>query len=147
MPATYADFDCPTCGAQVYDNTENKRNPRAPDFKCSDRNCDWVQWPERGSRARTDQRRNNADRVQGGGRQAPRSVQQDDRSSRIERQHSQEMALRYFALSANGEVPETKQLRDMISWFQRDIGHAPSAPSQREPEPPPPDDSDDEVPF
>lgn len=48
----------------------------------------------------------------------------DDRSSRIERQHSQEMSLRYFALS--GIKPDTTQLREMTSWFQRDIGNVPA---------------------
>ncbi len=47
----------------------------------------------------------------------------DPRSDQIMRQHSQEMALRYFAL--NGTVPSTVQLRDMTSWFQRDINHQP----------------------
>lgn len=48
---------------------------------------------------------------------------QDVREDCIRRQHSQEMALRYFAL--NGKVPTTKQLREMISWFQRDIDKSP----------------------
>jgi hypothetical protein len=54
----------------------------------------------------------------------------DDRSNRIERQHSQEMALRYFALSANGQVPDTKKLTEMISWFQRDVGRSPEKESE-----------------
>jgi hypothetical protein len=73
----------------------------------------------------------------------------DDRSSRIERQHSQEMALRYFDLG--NTQPNTTQLRDMTSWFQRDIGHTPSAPVTQQPEPPPPPqsepDDDEEIPF
>ena len=28
---------CPTCGGATWDNRETKRNPRAPDFKCRDR--------------------------------------------------------------------------------------------------------------
>lgn len=35
----------------MWDNRENKRNPRAPDFKCKDRNCDGVIWPPREGRA------------------------------------------------------------------------------------------------
>ena len=43
---------CPKCGGEMWDNRENKRNPRAPDFKCKDRNCDGVIWPPRdGARA------------------------------------------------------------------------------------------------
>ena len=54
----------------------------------------------------------------------------DNRSNRIERQHSQEMALRYFGLSANGQVPDTKKLTEMISWFQRDVGRSPEKESE-----------------
>ena len=36
---------CPKCGGRMWDNRASKRNPRAPDFKCRDRNCDGVLWP------------------------------------------------------------------------------------------------------
>ena len=38
---------CPKCGGRMWDNRLTKRNPRAPDFKCRDRSCDGVIWPER----------------------------------------------------------------------------------------------------
>jgi hypothetical protein len=38
---------CPVCGGPVWDNRESKRNPKAPDYKCRDKNCDGVIWPER----------------------------------------------------------------------------------------------------
>jgi len=38
---------CPKCGGDMWDNRENKRNPKAPDFKCKDRSCDGVIWPPR----------------------------------------------------------------------------------------------------
>ena len=38
---------CPICGGPCWDNRESKRNPRAPDWKCKDRNCDGAIWPER----------------------------------------------------------------------------------------------------
>jgi hypothetical protein len=59
----------------------------------------------------------------------------DDRSNRIERQHSQEMALRYFAIWETTNIT-TAKLRDMIDWFQRDVGRMP-APPQAKPEPEP----------
>ena len=31
----------------MWDNRESKRNPRAPDFKCKNRDCDGVIWPPR----------------------------------------------------------------------------------------------------
>jgi hypothetical protein len=38
---------CPICGGPMWDNRENKRNPKAPDFKCKDRECDGAIWPEK----------------------------------------------------------------------------------------------------
>ena len=38
---------CPVCGGRMWDNRSNKRNPRAPDFKCRDRGCDGVVWHAR----------------------------------------------------------------------------------------------------
>lgn len=35
----------------MWDNREGKRNPKAPDFKCKDRECDGVIWPPRGATA------------------------------------------------------------------------------------------------
>ncbi|HEX6600968.1 MAG TPA: hypothetical protein VF034_16755 [Gemmatimonadaceae bacterium] len=42
---------CPKCHGPMWDNREGKRNPKAPDFKCKDRNCDGVIWPPRDGRA------------------------------------------------------------------------------------------------
>lgn len=40
VPAT-----CPDCGSRVYDNSQTKRNPKAPDAKCSNgETCGWVGW-------------------------------------------------------------------------------------------------------
>lgn len=38
---------CPECGGPCWDNRLTKRNPKAPDFKCKDRNCEGVIWPPR----------------------------------------------------------------------------------------------------
>ncbi len=38
---------CPNCGGTMWDNRLTKRNPKAPDFKCRDRNCTGVVWPPR----------------------------------------------------------------------------------------------------
>lgn len=40
---------CPKCGGRMWDNRSTKRNPKAPDFKCRDRSCDGVIWPQRGA--------------------------------------------------------------------------------------------------
>src|SRR6476660_7311399 len=41
---------CPKCASRVYDNRGNKRNPKAPNGKCSNRACDYVIWPPRQTR-------------------------------------------------------------------------------------------------
>jgi hypothetical protein len=56
---------------------------------------------------------------------------QDDRSSRIERQHSQEQAIRYATLKGLTTIT-TEELRALIDWFQRDVGHVPSSLSSRD---------------
>ena len=109
----------------MWDNREKKRNPKAPDFKCKDKNCDGVIWPPKGQRPANGQQSTPVPP-----QRAASGNGNDDRSNRIERQHSQEMALRYFALSANGQVPDTKKLTDMISWFQRDVGRSPQKEQQ-----------------
>ena len=38
---------CPKCWGDMWDNRVGKRNPKAPDFKCKDRECDGVIWPPR----------------------------------------------------------------------------------------------------
>jgi hypothetical protein len=49
-PNSLADVDavsCPKCSGRTWDNRLTKRNPKAPDYKCRDRNCDGVVWPAR----------------------------------------------------------------------------------------------------
>lgn len=39
---------CPKCGAEMWDNREGKKNPKAPDFKCKKGPaCDGVIWSTR----------------------------------------------------------------------------------------------------
>lgn len=52
---------CPKCGGKMWDNRRErdgspKRNPKAPDFKCTDKACDGVIWPAK--EGRTAQGRN-----------------------------------------------------------------------------------------
>jgi hypothetical protein len=35
---------CPECDGRMWDNRENKRNPKGPDFKCKDRDCGKAIW-------------------------------------------------------------------------------------------------------
>lgn len=38
---------CPKCGGSMWDNRIGKKNRRAPDFRCMDKYCDGVRWPEK----------------------------------------------------------------------------------------------------
>ncbi len=46
-PLATGEPECPKCGGRMWDNRVSKRNPKAPDFKCRDRSCDGVVWPEK----------------------------------------------------------------------------------------------------
>jgi hypothetical protein len=48
-PLATAEPTCPECGGRMWDNRLTKRNPKAPDFKCRDRGCEGVLWPEKQS--------------------------------------------------------------------------------------------------
>ena len=47
--ATSVAPNCPKCQGPMWDNRVGKRNPKAPDFKCKDKECDGVIWPPRGT--------------------------------------------------------------------------------------------------
>ncbi len=106
----------------MWDNRDRKTNPKAPDFKCKDKeNCDGVIWPPRGKASS----QSPAPRQQAG---APR--QGDDRSNRIERQHSQEMAIRTCdLLITNGMISTPEELKvklkELTDYYQRDVGRMP----------------------
>ncbi len=36
---------CPKCSGLMWDNRAGKKNPKAPDYRCRDKNCDGVIWP------------------------------------------------------------------------------------------------------
>ena len=38
---------CPKCQGKMWDNRKDKKNPKAPDFKCREKTCDGVIWPPR----------------------------------------------------------------------------------------------------
>ena len=39
---------CGICGNDTWDNREGKRNPKAPDYKCRDKNCGGAAWMNEG---------------------------------------------------------------------------------------------------
>jgi hypothetical protein len=40
-------MQCPKCGGEMWNNIGRKKNPKQPDYKCKDKECDGVIWPER----------------------------------------------------------------------------------------------------
>jgi hypothetical protein len=105
----------------MWDNRANKKNPRQPDFKCKDKeNCDGVIWPPRGKAAAAAQPPATTGNLSASGQVKPA----DDRSNRIERQHSQHMFL--LVCQIKGSVPATtEEVRAGIDWWQRDISRIP----------------------
>src|SRR5690348_10004917 len=47
LPESAGKPGCPKCGGPMWDNRLSKRNAKAPDFKCRDRSCTGVIWPNR----------------------------------------------------------------------------------------------------
>lgn len=47
-PVKKSVMDCATCGGPTWDNREDKRNPKAPDFKCRDKECADAAWDNDG---------------------------------------------------------------------------------------------------
>ncbi len=37
-------MQCPDCGGAMWDNRQTKRNPKQPDFKCKNKQCDKAVW-------------------------------------------------------------------------------------------------------
>lgn len=51
MPTTY-EVTCPKCGAgNMWDNRDSKRNPKAPDYRCRDRDCDGAVWEKKAGKS------------------------------------------------------------------------------------------------
>lgn len=121
----------------MWDNRESKRNPKQPDYKCKDQDCGKAVWLDKKRKQHDDDLPSQESHPNGG---QPSPEYWDARNAAIERQHSQEMALRFFALA--GKLPSTPALREMISWFQRDIRNSPDKQSKPAPEP-----EDEEIPF
>jgi hypothetical protein len=38
-------MECPKCGGEMWDNRTKKTNPKAPDYRCKDKECEGRIWP------------------------------------------------------------------------------------------------------
>ena len=107
---------CPKCSGQMWDNRPKKRDGtfsmKSPDFKCKDKdNCDGVIWPEK--KANANYPVSEAEIPHSAWSPEEAKAKADTRSSRIERQHSQEMAIRWLELTAADAL---KELSTQDQW-------------------------------
>ena len=113
----------------MWDNRRDKRNPKAPDFKCKDRdNCDGAIWLDSKKTkipgANFSGPKSNGNRAYENGTNA-KDIYWQNKDAReaakdpvIVAQHSQDMALKYFNLT--GKPPTSlKDLAAMTDWFFR----------------------------
>ncbi len=115
---------CPQCSGSM----SPKQTPKGQVFECNQDNGQCLNakgypnsvWPKRGTA------QNAPPQAQAARGNVARSNGSDDRSNRIERQHSQEMAIRFFTLRGHTGV-STDELKTLIDWFQRDVGRTASA--------------------
>ncbi len=132
---------CPQCSGSM----SPKQTPKGQVFECNQDNGTCLNakgypnsvWPKRGSapaQAPAPTTKFHGGSYVGGS---------DDRSQRIERQHSQEMAIRWITLLTTLGVMPTedastpKKLRETIDFFQRDVGRTASATTATQQEPVP----------
>ena len=123
---------CPQCEGTMLSKAVNTAKGQATVWECNQDNGECLNdkgyptsvWPKSGRRqgaAPSPALRPAAARPQNNGN--------DARSNRIERQHSQSVALKYCEI-AQIDPSDTKKLVGIIDWFQRDVGRMPSTPPQ-----------------
>ena len=132
----------------MWDNRTSKKNPRQPDYKCKDRDgCDGAIWLDKKNSNGNGSAPNKSSNGNGSSgssakddywnRKEERDVQREERDiakqPRVERQHSQDMALRHISNGiAAGTItkenmPDTNALVALIDFFQADISRTPGS--------------------
>ena|SRR5216117_353346 len=116
-------MNCPKCEGPMWDNRAKKRNPKAPDFRCKDENCDGVIWPPKGEETESAPKRTWR-RTDTGWQAAGNGL--DERQRAIIRQHSQSMALEVLKLKqALNELTivdlTPAKLRMLADYFDDDV--------------------------
>lgn len=140
----------------MYDNRGKKRSGEykasAPDFKCKECGHMIGGFASKGGGNRGGGQQRSAPPQQRNNSAGSRSFPPRD-SNRIERQHSQEMAIRLVVATRKetgpGETiiddengnPDLKKLRFFIDWFQKDCAKMPES-QKRQPEPNPYEQAD-----
>ncbi len=130
-------MNCPQCSGSM----SPKQTPKGQVFECNQDNGTCLNakgypnsvWPKRGATQNAPQSTPAFTQrtASGGG--------SDDRSNRIERQHSQHMAiLTVGVLASNGMIstPEEMKakLKELTDYYQRDVGRTATATTTTQPE-------------
>lgn len=144
MSSNMSDLSCPKCGGAVWDNRETKRSPKAPDYKCQNRNCDGVIWPPR-------------DQARGGNKSSAQPRPQQYPWGPLLKlcvQYTQKEIAPLFTNPTNEMVKEMAISLFITASNQRGEIFKKAAPAPQPPAPPPPpppvaeyDDSDGGLPF
>jgi hypothetical protein len=113
-------MNCPVCEGEMWDNRAKKTNPKAPDFRCKDKNCEGVIWPPKGR---------SGSHANAPGSPPParfNGSSLDERQRAIIRQHSQSMALEVLKLKQmlnQLEIVDLSpaKLRILADYFDNDV--------------------------
>lgn len=110
MTATQTEVTCPKCGGRMWDNRLDKKNPKAPDFKCRDRSCDGVVWPPKGAR--------------NGTRQAPPPPPVSDTPEWLDDQEEAEAKAVASARAATHDEIVKEKVSELRKAYDRNFAHA-----------------------
>jgi hypothetical protein len=95
---------------------------KSPDFSCKDKVCRGAIWPEKA--ANKDYPVNEAELPDSPWSPLEAKAKADARSSRIERQHSQDMAIQAVGLIGYGDREPLEVIKELTDWFQKDLENA-----------------------
>jgi predicted nucleic acid-binding Zn-ribbon protein len=117
------DKQCPKCGGEMWDNRAKKASgqfsSKSPDFSCKDKVCRGAIWPEKAPNK--DYPVSEAEAPDSPWSPLEAKARADARSSRIERQHSQDMAIQMAGLIGLGEGDALVAIKELTDWFQADL--------------------------
>lgn len=125
---------CPKCGSNVWDNREENAQrvaqgakPR-PEFKCADQACGWLKWPDSPDKKRvSDEFAQDMGYTSSGVDESGKTKfvknglsNGELREWKIQRQHSQHMALMHYANTGKQDYTKT-DLKKLTDWFMKDL--------------------------
>ena len=115
-----AEVTCPICHGPTWDNRATKQNPKAPDYKCRNKECSGAIWPPKTGEFQ------KAKAIMSESQVVTRPTLLDERQRAIIRQHSQSMALEVLKLKVTLneltiEDLTPAKLRSLADYFDADV--------------------------